>query len=47
MTHAKRHLLKRLERPHRNGTLYLTAAMIGLLNIAATITTLLAIAPLF
>ena len=47
MTRAKQHLLDQLERPRRHGMLSLVVAMVGLLNIAAAITTLLATDPLF
>ncbi|WP_165820134.1 hypothetical protein [Microvirga sp. KLBC 81] len=47
MTRAKQHLLRQLERPRRHGMSYLVAATVGLLNIAATVTTLLAVDPLF
>jgi hypothetical protein len=46
MKRSQQHLLKHLERPRRHGKAYLTAAMVGLLNIAATVTTLLAGGPL-
>ena len=47
MNRSKQHLLQQLERPRRHGMSSLIAAMVGLLNIAATVTTLLATDPLF
>jgi hypothetical protein len=47
MTRAKQHLLNQLERPRRRGMSYFIATMVGLLNIAAAVTTLLATDPLF
>jgi hypothetical protein len=47
MTRSKQHLLIQIERPSRNGMPYLIAAIVGLLNVAATLSTLLAIHPLF
>lgn len=47
MTRSKQLLLIQLERPRRHGMPYLIAAMVGLLNVAATLSTLLAINPLF
>ena len=47
MKRSKQHLLKHLERPRRHGKAYLIAAMVGLLNITATVTTLLANGSLF
>jgi hypothetical protein len=47
MTRAKQHLLQQLEQPHRHSMLFLIAAMVGLLNVAATVMTLLATGPMF
>jgi hypothetical protein len=47
MARPNKHLLEQLEHPRRHGLPYLIAATIGLLNIATTVTTLLAIDPLF
>jgi hypothetical protein len=46
MKRSKLHL-KHLERPRRYGKAYLIAAIVGLLNITATVTTLPAAGPLF
>jgi hypothetical protein len=47
MTRAKQHPLKQLERPRQRGMSYFIATMVGLLNITAAVTTLLATDPLF
>ncbi|QRM35172.1 hypothetical protein [Microvirga sp. VF16] len=47
MTRATQHLLNHLERPRRRGMSYHIAARVGLLNLAATVTTLLVADPLF
>jgi hypothetical protein len=45
MRRSKQHLLQQLERPRRYGMPYLTVVTVGLLSIAATLSTLLAIDP--
>ncbi len=47
MIRPKRHPLQQLERPHRHSMLFLIAATVGLLNVAATVMTLLATGPTF
>jgi hypothetical protein len=47
MTRAKQHLLNKLERPRRHGMPSFIATTVGLLNIATTLSTLLAIDPPF
>ena len=47
MTRSKQLLFIQLERPRRHGMPYLVVTTVGLLNVAATLSTLLAINPLF
>jgi hypothetical protein len=47
MKRSRQHLLQQLERPRRHGRLSLIVAILGVLNIAASLATLLAIDPLF
>jgi hypothetical protein len=47
MTRAKQQLLNQLERPRRHGMPYLVATTVGLLNVAATLSMLVSIDPLF
>jgi hypothetical protein len=42
MERSRQHLLNQLECPRRHCMLYLVAATVGVLNIAATVSTLLA-----
>lgn len=46
MIRPKRHPLRQLERPHQHSMLFLITAMIGLLNVAATVMTLLVAGPM-
>ncbi|MBD2751228.1 hypothetical protein IC232_31855 [Microvirga sp. BT688] len=47
MALSNKHTLEQLEHPRRHGLPYLIVATVGLLNIVATVTTLLAANPLF
>jgi hypothetical protein len=47
MTYAKQHLLNQFEHPRQHGMPALIIAMVVLLNIVATASTLVAIDPLF